>query len=540
VDALRRVIREPLFVARVPEPDYGVDFLAEVVTDDSEATNWHLAIQLRSQDPAQFVEQGAYVSVGFKTRALNYLFRGVGLSIIVAYDVPRDRLYWQWTHEAIVALDAGNREWRDQETVSVRVPTQNALTVEAADVIRREVLEYHQRALASTEALLAPVESRAAAERLASERDVVAAIRDGGVALVSAGLHSEVLSGLRGVPEADWIRDHVVVLAVAHAYERCGSPLQALYYANRIPSDVPQFDDDHWALVSCIRSSARLALGQIEAEDHWEELREVGERFPQSFVAAQATLIALSADAVLASKHRAERERVALSVLERARAVFAVHTEKMKRSREAKWALWVLLAQVESEVGDQLMIWSSTRIRIAEDMRLPISLTERVEMARQTIDLMDIASKRLQAVTTEAREAGETHWASVAYLAFLESQIKRFGLFAVVDVPDEDQDQAAREDLLRQTAAGAGETAAQFARAGELGLAFRARRLQGEAYAMLGEESELVDVQQDLERQASQLGLHREAARIVGPFERREGGLDERGMARMWVDEVQR
>src|SRR5262245_17717382 len=88
ISALRVIIREPLFIPREPSPDYGVDYNAEVLTDDCEATNWHLSIQLRSEDPPRFVENGAAISVRFKTSALNYLFRGLGRSIVVAYDVP--------------------------------------------------------------------------------------------------------------------------------------------------------------------------------------------------------------------------------------------------------------------------------------------------------------------------------------------------------------------------------------------------------------------------------------------------------------------
>src|SRR5262245_38688936 len=106
ISALREVVREPLFIPREPKPDYGVDFLAQALTDDREATNWHLPIQLRSENPPQFVEGGAAISVGFKTTALNYLFRALGRSIVVAYDAKGKRLYWEWTDEVIAALDA--------------------------------------------------------------------------------------------------------------------------------------------------------------------------------------------------------------------------------------------------------------------------------------------------------------------------------------------------------------------------------------------------------------------------------------------------
>ena len=92
ISALRDIMREPLFIPREPIPDFGVDFNAEVMTDDHQATNWHLSIQLRSEDPPRYVAEGAAISVRFKTSALNYLFRGLGRSIVVAYDVPGKKL----------------------------------------------------------------------------------------------------------------------------------------------------------------------------------------------------------------------------------------------------------------------------------------------------------------------------------------------------------------------------------------------------------------------------------------------------------------
>jgi hypothetical protein len=494
--ALRQVIRMPLFIIRESKPDYGVDYVAEVMTDERDATNWHLQIQLRSENPPRFVDGGAAISVRFETSALNYLFRWPGRSIVVAYDAAGGQLYWEWTERIVAALDSSERDWRNQETVTVRVPTSNRLAFESADGIRGEVLNYHRRAAAVQKAaLVGGSETTATAESLSRAGDIVSAVRDGGAGLVSHGLHREVLALLQQVPEAKWVNDLRVVLTVAFAYERSSSPLQALYYASLIPDDAPGLDDEDLALVQHIRLNAQLALGQISAETHWNELRALARRFPSSLVAAQALLVALAADVVLAPREK--REEAVLSILGRARALVAAHASETTKNVRSRWALDVLLAHVEMEVLDQLLISGSHRVQIAQSLGVPIPLRERVAMAQATAEVAEAASSRLEAITRQAHEAGAVEWEAIARITFLEAHVKRFALLVALggDTPTELEEQGQR--LTKEAAMTAESLAAQLVAADHRMLAFRAKRLQGDALVMLGDDSGAAAVRRD-------------------------------------------
>jgi hypothetical protein len=245
--ALRNVLKDPLFILREsPMPDYGVDFTAEALTNEHLATNWQVQIQLKSEAKGNLVDSGAAISVVFKATALNYLFRGIGLSIIVVYDADHETLYWEWTAKVIAALDAAGRKWLEQETVTVRIPTANKLDDGSADTIRREVLRFHQRIaaiqMATSFVATGVAEEGASATLVALGRDPLATLRGNGLLLVSDGHHREVLAAIRQLPETAWENDARIVLTVAFAYERSGSPLQALHYANRTTGDSSHSD----------------------------------------------------------------------------------------------------------------------------------------------------------------------------------------------------------------------------------------------------------------------------------------------------------
>ncbi len=69
-------------------------------------------------------------------------------------------------------------------------------------------------------------------------------------------------------------------------------------------------------------------------------------------------------------------------------------------------------------------------------------------------------------------------------------------------------------------------------------LAFRAKRLQGEALAALRDAAGVERVQGELERWARQLGLHPTAATILGPPQAPVEKVDARTLAQMWADET--
>ena len=114
IEGLLGDLKEPLFIPREPIPDMGVDFLAEVLTDERKATNWHLAIQLRSKGHPRMVDGGAAMSIRFDTSALNYLFRWHGRSIVVAYDDAGVRIL----KRATGLLGVPRRGWPELFTIA--------------------------------------------------------------------------------------------------------------------------------------------------------------------------------------------------------------------------------------------------------------------------------------------------------------------------------------------------------------------------------------------------------------------------------------
>ena len=534
VRALQSVLCEPLFILRPVSPDYGVDFNAEVITDDNQATNWHVQIQLRSEARAHLVDNGAAISVGFKASALTYLFQGASRSIIVVYDAEHKVLVWEWTDRVIASLDAAGRDWRSQDTVTVRVPAENVLHAASADAIRREVLAYHRQAAPAQAHLVATGIGAATAAALEGlTRDALAALRANGLLLVSDGQHREVLQALRTIPETAWEQDLDIVLVAAFAYDRSGAPLQALYYANRIPDDVAGWGDENKALLAHIRSSARLCLGHIDTAAHWESLRALSEQYPQSFVAAQAALEVMARDVVFTAHQNANPSATVLPILNAARDLVEARTRETEKSQRGRWAIEVLLARVEMEVADKLLLAGVFAVGLSEALRVPMPVQERAALARELIQVQLAGADRLRTVEREADAAGVPEWVAIAHLTFLEAQVKRYGLAAAARAHVTPEIEAEGRSLLEMTIAGARALVEQFLGWESRLLAFRAKRLEGNALVMLGSTDAVVAVQTELASWARQWGLSPDAATLSDPPPQ---SIDERAEARRWAN----
>ena len=85
---------------------------------------------------------------------------------------------------------------------------------------------------------------------------------------------------------------------------------------------------------------------------------------------------------VLGSRYKTERDNVALGLLERALKIVEAHEEQTKKNKRSRWALEVLLANVEMEVADQLFISGSHRIHMAEALGVPLPIPQRVALAQ--------------------------------------------------------------------------------------------------------------------------------------------------------------
>ncbi|MBI5594395.1 MAG: DUF4365 domain-containing protein [Deltaproteobacteria bacterium] len=124
------------FICRIEQPDYAVDLDVELIRNNTPSGS-KFAIQIKSKTLCQRVSQGEdeFISFSFPIDTLEYLSRRVpGFGIVIIYETSSATAYYDFV-EALVSRiteERDNDDWRNQNTVSIHIPTANVLNEDAA------------------------------------------------------------------------------------------------------------------------------------------------------------------------------------------------------------------------------------------------------------------------------------------------------------------------------------------------------------------------------------------------------------------------
>ena len=136
----RRVLKRRHQYVRMPAPEYGIDgwmwhFSAEGYPEDG-----HVYFQLKATSKLRLVDKERYATARIESTHLrDWWYRKHHPVILVLYDAVGDRAFWLDVQAYCdeVNRTESHRLTLDQETVTVRIPVKNKLTLRAVDYFRR-------------------------------------------------------------------------------------------------------------------------------------------------------------------------------------------------------------------------------------------------------------------------------------------------------------------------------------------------------------------------------------------------------------------
>ena len=133
----RQVLRRGHQLRRVPEPEYGTDALMLHFSPSTrEVENGWVEFQVKATDDPKFVDGGKSVACTVKMAHVRYWYWETAHPfILVLYDARRHRAFWIDLQSYVEEKGMGGRE-----TLTVRIPVRNKLTVNAIDIFRKKSL----------------------------------------------------------------------------------------------------------------------------------------------------------------------------------------------------------------------------------------------------------------------------------------------------------------------------------------------------------------------------------------------------------------
>lgn len=426
---VERLFGLPRFICRRETPDYGIDYTVEVVLEGN-ATNFRASLQLKSQASGEYVANGQFISVEIETSRLNYLERGAHNALVVAYDADKKHFFFEWVHTLVQVLDGdpSRSGWRDQGSVSVRLPTANQVTDDALDAIHGSILDYERRrqdivrfSQSYTVSVIAGPSAKATTGEAAA---ALTALRDDGFKRVSRNSHDAVIDDLESLPRSQWYQDPQLTLLAAFAYHRRGAMLKAMHFAERSRSlGAASMSTGPRALLESILNDSRYALGLASSDQYRAGLREVCRQYADTEIGYQKRMedlwfqlraAAASGDPgplVDRILHDAE------TLLRQAQSAASVNSELI-----LSLTLW--LGRLESAAAIQITVDDLRSLRSREAAGFPATLDERVAVARRIVRLTTRGSERIQAVFNASRESGLPELEALALLAAAETDFE--------------------------------------------------------------------------------------------------------------------
>ncbi|MFA7381424.1 MAG: DUF4365 domain-containing protein [Bacteroidia bacterium] len=148
---------EPWKVDHWNPKDYGIDATVELTrpirgTKDLHALNQRFHVQLKCTDSLKEINEMASFPV--HTDKIEYWYRGNLPTMLVVYDRKKSRLLYKWIDTDIInELDNKNLGWRNQKSVTIRIPTNSLLS---DSTLRIGIQEYVERWKVQPKNLLIP------------------------------------------------------------------------------------------------------------------------------------------------------------------------------------------------------------------------------------------------------------------------------------------------------------------------------------------------------------------------------------------------
>jgi hypothetical protein len=140
---LRRILPSEWICRRV-EDDYGLDVRVEIVAGE-QVTAQEFSVQLKATDHLQ--TSGDDIVHRCKVTTAQYFLRRPEPVMYVVYSAQETTSYWLWVRLYLEQLDKTKPDWREKQSVQIRIPCVNRLTRRSIPSIADQVQTWWARVI---------------------------------------------------------------------------------------------------------------------------------------------------------------------------------------------------------------------------------------------------------------------------------------------------------------------------------------------------------------------------------------------------------
>lgn len=512
----------PSFISRKQAPDYGTDYDIELCIN-SAATNIKFSAQLKSVEQLVVDATASKISLEIECSRLHYLSRTPCGSLITVYDKSSQSLFYEWVHILIQVLDTKGVEWRQKNTVTVRIPLVNVLTGPTAAEIHTTVTALFQRIQAKPAIEPAPKDAAKApdapitADATKSPDTILALLEKSGVDYVSAGLHREVIAAYASVPAMRWSSNAKHLLTIAYAYEHSGLPLQALMHSKAALACGQKggLSNAELAFTEHIVLTSRRNIGQVDLANYTLELAAVAAKYPNTEEARHIRLEIIFGEIVHVREQRGDRLIHVDRLVEEARKLVPGEASAEALSN---WGDHFLLARIEFQASDQHLMLSAMRVRMSMKTKFPMPTEDRKRLAQATLALKTSGLTRMETLANRANSP-KVKRPDLFATCCLEVALNHFSFMMITHLLNQGEgaesssfgDSAGMKDCLAR----ADQAGSIFERLGMTGQKLKTMRLMADILHHMGQKDKAAELLAKAKTEALAIGLDADSFKIT-------------------------
>lgn len=136
--------RNGFLVRKLPE-DYGVDYMAELIDDQGQASGISFYVQLKGTEKTKI--KNNFIALSLKKSTLNLYSRHLYPTFIIIIDVINQQGYWHNSFDLIDELDQRKPFWRaePEKTAAIYIPLKQNFSVPELTKLKQYVVSVHTR-----------------------------------------------------------------------------------------------------------------------------------------------------------------------------------------------------------------------------------------------------------------------------------------------------------------------------------------------------------------------------------------------------------
>lgn len=392
LEVKRFFTRKNGFINREENPDYGVDLDVELILENTQASSWKFAIQIKSAESVKKIQNNGqeFVCLNFKTSRLGYLCRrSPAFGIIILYDEISKLCYFDYVEEIVnrVTLIKGNEAWKVQKSVNIYLLNQTL----NSETIRSIYEKFHQRhknhellLISHGKSYNIPVMGTIKSNDIDFNNinDVVEFLTEFGNHLVNKQEFRMLLSLIHDLPLSKVIQSNVLIYLAAITYGQVGYIIEAEYFMNRCFMIKQTFENGIIELLEYTKIRIEFLKGNINSNTFINELNYLIEKskIPLNIINYEINIVYLQLIRSL------NDNSINKSIEQQIGSIFT-KIENASINEEGKNFLKLFHSDNLHIYCTNLLLKGLTKLKLQEKLGISVSMNERIEKASLIISL---------------------------------------------------------------------------------------------------------------------------------------------------------